>query len=234
MSDAPRHATAYVPGHEFDALAALRTMTERGEDDVIEHTRLRLLWLRREEPGARVETEVASLAEQVVVVRAVITLQAGAVASGLAAERTSAQDAVERAETRAIGRALDGLGFVLMPVPGVETPEPTVTTPQQTAPEESTERGGAPEPASPERSRPAVVDAVRRVTPDQPVAQVATEPKADDDDVSLADYSWTEFWRVARPMGFDKAKVEETIQQPMQNMTPAQVRAALRERGVDI
>ncbi|MGC4108064.1 MAG: hypothetical protein QM753_17210 [Thermomicrobiales bacterium] len=132
------------------------------------------------------------------------------------------------------------------PVEAIE-PEPDTTT----GPQES--RTTAPPPA--------VVDAVRRanlrrhttgpqadrmpIESDAPTDIDATtahpvqhppRPANDDsaDDAPLENYSWTAFWRVARPLGLDKVKVEQIIGGPITPLTPLQVREKLQAAGFDI
>lgn len=54
------------------------------------------------------------------------------------------------------------------------------------------------------------------------------------DEPPLENYSWTAFWRVARPLGLDKMKVEQIIGTPITSLTPLQVRERLQAEGVDI
>lgn len=106
---------------------------------------------------------------------------------------------------------------------------------------------------------PAVVDAVRRANlRRQGVSQGEREPSASTHDFSesatseststststgqdggqedapLENYSWTAFWRVARPQGLDKIKVEQIIGEPITPLTPLQVREKLKAAGYDL
>lgn len=75
----------------------------------------RLMWLREEHPEAVINTEMVhlDLDQQVAVFRAQVTLPSGASASGYGSEteRDFPPGWVEKAETKAIGRALAALGF---------------------------------------------------------------------------------------------------------------------------
>jgi len=72
----------------------------------------RLVWLRTEFPEARIETELVQFASDYAVFKATIELPNGAKATGWGMDRKSDfEDYVERAETRALGRALAALGF---------------------------------------------------------------------------------------------------------------------------
>lgn len=73
----------------------------------------RLVWLRTQEPNAHIETELLEHKPgEYAVVRARIALPAGAQSSGLGSEtKSDFGDYLEKAETKAIGRALGALGF---------------------------------------------------------------------------------------------------------------------------
>ncbi len=78
---------------------------------------LRMLWLRQRVPEAQVETALVSIDDRAVVMSATITLPDGGQGSGHAAMPIDAESgpgsAVESAETQALGRALDVLGYVV-------------------------------------------------------------------------------------------------------------------------
>jgi len=127
------------------------------------------------------------------------------------------------------------------------------------APERQTVRD-EPTPTTTTAPPPAVVDAVRRANlrrhaAGQPSRGPGNEPYETDapadidattatpaptspvntaDDPPLEHYSWTAFWRVARPLGLDKMKVEKLIGEPITSLTPLQVREKLKAAGVDI
>ena len=99
----------------FDPLALLRG--SRGDGSELRDIKLRMLWLRQRVPEAQVETELVTLDERVVVMAAAISLPDGARGSGHAVAMLSDSDdvaeAIETTELRAIGRALDILGYVI-------------------------------------------------------------------------------------------------------------------------
>lgn len=78
---------------------------------------LRMLWLRQRVPDARVGTAMVSFGERAVVMSATISVPGGGQGSGHVAialdGETGVAQAIEIAETRAIGRALDVLGYVV-------------------------------------------------------------------------------------------------------------------------
>lgn len=72
----------------------------------------RLLWLRSEHPDARIETELVRLEGGLAVFKARVSLPAGGEATGWGSETTQDfGDYIEKAETKALGRALAALGF---------------------------------------------------------------------------------------------------------------------------
>jgi len=72
----------------------------------------RLLWLRTEHPDAEIATEVYSFNDQHAVFKATIRLPGGGSATGWGSEvPKDFRDYIEKAETKALGRALAALGF---------------------------------------------------------------------------------------------------------------------------
>lgn len=72
----------------------------------------RLLWLRKEHPDALIETELIEHDPQLAMFKATVTLPTGGTATGYGSETAGDfPDFVEKAETRAVGRALAALGF---------------------------------------------------------------------------------------------------------------------------
>ena len=72
----------------------------------------RLVWLRDRHPDAGVETELVSLVDDTAVFRARVTIPGGGSATGWGSENArDFRDFLEKAETKAIGRALAALGF---------------------------------------------------------------------------------------------------------------------------
>ena len=72
----------------------------------------RLVWLRDQHPDAHIDTEMVSMTDRVAVFRARVSLPDGGSATGWGSESPSDfRDYIEKAETKAIGRALAALGF---------------------------------------------------------------------------------------------------------------------------
>lgn len=72
----------------------------------------RLVWLRDRDPDAQIETEMVVMNPDIAICRAVITLTTGGRATGHGSETPNDfKDHYEKAETKAMGRALAALGF---------------------------------------------------------------------------------------------------------------------------
>lgn len=81
------------------------------EQDYME-VKWRLLWLRTEHPEARIETQLVRLEDGLAVFRAHVVLPTGAESTGWGSETADDwRDYIEKAETKALGRALAALGF---------------------------------------------------------------------------------------------------------------------------
>jgi hypothetical protein len=72
----------------------------------------RLVWLRSQYPEAQIETELTHHEKNMAIFRAKVMLPTGASATGWGSEATDDfVDYLEKAETKALGRALAALGF---------------------------------------------------------------------------------------------------------------------------
>ncbi len=72
----------------------------------------RLVWLRNEHPNAVIETELVSHHDNEAVFRAMVSIPDGGSATGWGSEDARGfGDYLEKAETKAVGRALAALGF---------------------------------------------------------------------------------------------------------------------------
>jgi len=98
----------------MSALAAFepgRHLTKVNGSDYLE-VKWRLVWLRETHPEAAVETELISHEGAFAVFRAKVSLPSGGSATGWGSEgMDDFRDYIEKAETKAIGRALAALGF---------------------------------------------------------------------------------------------------------------------------
>ena len=83
----------------------------RGQRDYLE-VKYRVLWLRREHPTARIRSECLEHVDNFALFRVTIDLGEKGSADGHGSEfRESFLNFIEKAETRALGNALDNLGF---------------------------------------------------------------------------------------------------------------------------
>src|SRR3954462_2163085 len=94
---------------QFDPSKYLVNLNGRGE---YLEVKWRLLWLRTEHPEAIIETELVKLEERDAVFKARVSIPGGGSATGWGSESAGDfRDFLEKAETKAIGRALAALGF---------------------------------------------------------------------------------------------------------------------------
>jgi hypothetical protein len=90
---------------------ASRYLTKLSGKDYLE-VKWRLLWLRTEHRDAIVQTELVKHEAGLALFRAQVTLSGGGQASGWGSETASDfVDYIEKAETKALGRALAALGY---------------------------------------------------------------------------------------------------------------------------
>lgn len=86
-------------------------LTKVGQADYLE-VKWRLVWLREAHPDAAIETELVSHTDQMAIFRARVTIPGGGSASGYGSEGyDDFREYIEKAETKALGRALAALGF---------------------------------------------------------------------------------------------------------------------------
>lgn len=221
----------------FDPRAHLRRIQVRGREVEYLDVKWRLVWLRSEHPDAHVITELVSNEKSIAVFRAEVILRSGGRATGYGSEaQAEFADYIGKAETKAIGRALAALGygtqFALDFDAASEPPEehaPAVEHPPVAEPARSPEttrvRVVAP-PEPEEEAPPSMLEAppanLRPIREEiQPLERDAFEP---------ADYSWTEFWKWARGLGYNsRAKLGELLGLQLDELTPHEVRRRLIE-----
>ncbi|HEX6537514.1 MAG TPA: hypothetical protein VF041_23230 [Gemmatimonadaceae bacterium] len=94
---------------KFDPSRYLVSINGRGE---YLEVRWRLVWLRAEHPDASIYTEAVDLGPDYSIFKATISVPNGGAATGYGSETASDfRDHLEKAETKAIGRALAALGY---------------------------------------------------------------------------------------------------------------------------
>ena len=86
-------------------------LSKVGGTDYLE-VKWRLVWLRETHRDAAIETDLVSHADDVALFRATVSVPGGGSATGWGSESVGDfRDYIEKAETKAIGRALAALGF---------------------------------------------------------------------------------------------------------------------------
>jgi hypothetical protein len=86
-------------------------LTKVGGADYLE-VKWRLVWLRQRHPDAAIDTELVAQSGDSAIFRATVTVPGGGSATGWGSESfNDFRDYIEKAETKALGRALAALGF---------------------------------------------------------------------------------------------------------------------------
>ncbi len=99
---------ANTDGRGFDPSRYLRKL---GGKDYLE-VKWRLLWLRSEHPDALIVTELVRLEGDFALFKATVSIPEGGTATGYGSEtKADFFDFIEKAETKALGRALAALGY---------------------------------------------------------------------------------------------------------------------------
>ncbi len=153
----------------FDPTPYMRQLRGRGGGPGQEYldVKWRLLWLRREHPDAEIITEHVRIDDASAIFKATVIIPSGGKATGYGSETAGDfGDFIEKAETKAIGRALNALGYGAQFAEGDEDAPPappargTVPSPRSA--------GVAPPPPSP-RATPVPSAPKRSAVPDQSV-----------------------------------------------------------------
>ncbi|MDQ6833592.1 MAG: hypothetical protein M3008_09345 [Chloroflexota bacterium] len=154
-------------GKRFDPTKYLRTIKVRGgTQQTYLPVTARLLWLRADHPDAQLVTEALRFDEKSAIFKATVTLPSGAVAVGHGSETAGntgdVGDFIEKAETKAIGRALTALGYGTEFAEGQD--DPTLAAATEVAP------------AAPQRpTEPIALPATTTTQPPQPSATLRPE-----------------------------------------------------------
>lgn len=99
------------PGGAPSTFDPRRFVTRVNGADYLE-VKWRVYWLRTQHPDAVISTELITHASQIAVFKAVVDIPGGGSATGWGMESfDDFRDYLEKAETKALGRALAGLGF---------------------------------------------------------------------------------------------------------------------------
>jgi hypothetical protein len=206
-------------GSEFDPTPYIRQLRGRGGGDYLD-VKWRLLWLRKEHPDAEIVTDLVQYDPQMAIFKATVTLPTGGKATGYGSETASDfPDFIEKAETKAIGRALNALGYGAQfgdrpDEPAIErraernAPSATPAPKPVPLPRQAPRTEQRPEPKPEQRPRPAPA------TP----SPAAADPE-------LVEYSWSAFWPWARERGLNGPReIEILIGQPVAGLSPAELR----------
>jgi hypothetical protein len=212
------------PGTGFDPTPYLRQLHVRGRGGGADYldVKWRLLWLRKEHPDAEIVTELVQHDPQMAIFKATVTVPTGGKATGYGSETASDfPDFIEKAETKAIGRALNALGYGAQ-FGDFQRPDDIVSE-------------GSPEPASREATptarpvalprpdeRPAKLSETKNEGAGEIPAATTSSAVADQE---LVDYSWSAFWPWARERGLNGPReIENLIGQQVAGLSPAELR----------
>lgn len=126
----------------------------------------RLVWLREEHPDATITTEHIAIEDNRAVFKATISLANGGGATGYGSEtQKDFGDFLEKAETKAIGRALAALGYGTQFAPEMEEGARVVDSPVErpTAPQKPSQAPAKPTPINGNGDKPATKVALDRM-----------------------------------------------------------------------
>lgn len=213
--------------------------TDSSETDPVEAGRTVSGWLRvlrDDHPDAEIVTELVRLDPELVVMRAELVIPGGGRASGYGAVSGGSPVAIETAESRALLRALNAMGYgEAQEHPPVIAPDPLTRPARTVSPAPQPVSAATPvddaEPAGHAPGNDAVPQP--RTAERTPARAVDTEPVTHDPDADppLEDYSWTAFWNWARGLGYqNKIEVEKVLDQSITSLSPAEVRDLLRTK----
>lgn len=170
----------------------------------------RLVWLRAVDPNATVETDCVLHSDAQAIFRATVTMTSGASATGWGSETPGDfGDFLEKAETKAIGRALGALGFgtqftIDHADPGLHERQPRQQPPAptqrpQTRPVAPQERGQA---------KRVETSGQRPSTPQRPAQPLSGDPREGARPTQKQiDY----LWRCALDTGFTAKEMETLV-----------------------
>lgn len=255
------------PHKPFDPRPYLRRIRVRDQESDYLDVKWRLLWLRTEHPEARITTEHVTLNESIAVFRATVEIPSGGCATGYGSEtREDFEEYIETAETKAIGRALAALGYGTQFVSDFDLEDqdeqreqgqgkraPLADAPVERPALETARVRVVPPPVEPEKETPASepepeseIDSEPMLDEFEPAERPLPEPRpirarqeqADREPFEQADYSWNEFWKWARALGYQsRSQVAELLGQDLGEMTPHEIRRQLieyrQQQGID-
>jgi hypothetical protein len=129
-------------------------------------------------------------------------------------------DFIEKAETKAIGRALNALGY------GAQFSDRSDEAQSDRRAEQSSRAPAAPAPRPVALPRQGTKSEARPEPKSQPpVTPVTLAPSPATSDPELVEYSWSAFWPWARERGLNGPReIEMLIGQPVAGLSPAELR----------
>jgi hypothetical protein len=99
-------------GGKFDPSRHLRQLRGKGGASDYLDVKWRLVWLRSEHPDAHIATEHVTITSDLAIFKAQVSIPGGGSATGYGSETArDFGDFIEKAETKALGRALIALGY---------------------------------------------------------------------------------------------------------------------------
>jgi len=227
-------------GSSFDPTPYIRQLRGRGGGGDYLDVKWRLLWLRKEHPDAEIVTDLVQFDAQMAIFKATVTIATGGKATGYGSETASDfPDFIEKAETKAIGRALNALGYGAQFSERSDDPalnrggERAHTPPTPPAARPVALPRQEPGPASRSAPRAEIVPeetpvvAASPTTAESPttMASPATAASSATSDAELVEYSWSAFWPWARERRLNGPKeIEMLIGQAVAGLSPAELR----------
>ena len=208
------------PASGFDPTPYIRQLRGRGGGEYLD-VKWRLLWMRKEHPNAEIVTELVEHDGQMAIFKATVILPSGGKATGYGSETASDfPDFIEKAETKAIGRALNALGYGAQFGEATRSDDPTLARSAERA------SGDAPTPARPvPLPRPSQRTGARQDPQRDQPQERQSSPDSAESDPELAEYSWSAFWPWARERGLNGPKeIEILIGQQVAGLSPAELR----------
>jgi hypothetical protein len=203
----------------FDPTPYIRQLRGRGGGEYLD-VKWRLLWLRKEHPDAQIITELVEHDGQMAIFKATVTVPSGGKATGYGSETASDfPDFIEKAETKAIGRALNALGYGAQFGEAARSDDPTLVRGAERVSSPAAPPRPVPLPRTPQTAAPAPEPSREQPT-DRLKSPVSAEPEPE-----LAEYSWSAFWPWARERGLNGPKeIEILIGQQVAGLSPAELR----------
>ena len=181
---------------KFDPTRHLRQLRGRGGNSDYLDVKWRLVWLRSEHPDAQIATEHVTITSDMAIFKAQVGIPGGGSATGYGSETSKDfADFIEKAETKALGRALIALGYgtpysqefgeddVVDTAPPMRSLPQQPDAPRQERPTAAPQAAVAQRPTvAPHSPRPEPIPAdTRRAAPPRPLREVeenAPEPLA--------------------------------------------------------